>query len=303
MLTNCIKVLVLILGFSVQVGAVELFRFDRKVVGFQNHAKQGSVLFVSDDGRADWFQDGKLERKTEYQVRDKKCRMNSQDTSSMAEIGGMTLAYPFLVGLGRVCYLQESDHTVRLVWDFEARLIEGSFSATYAGENQEYSYFLINGRNIKSEEDGYLSLIRIHKLEKLATWTPDFITGLFGFSGAMVPDSNSVWVTTALAPEGGIFQILFEKLHAQAKATHPDKFCSLTTDKIFQIENGRLSIFMLSNQTSFLYYNGTDYPSFTVSKNTGKEQEKPFSNRCIPVSGLANQWLILCDGTVLETMD
>lgn len=265
--------------------AEEIYGFDRAVVGLADQRSPGSALFISSDGRADWFQGGKFKRSQSYSVVHPECLPKSQSTSS----GGLTLAYPFLVGTSTACIIDESSRSIRLLASFGWR--SNSFSATYAGEGPTTFNFLINGRPWDTE--GYLGLVTIDKTT-LVVKSRELMSDVPGYSGAMVFEGGNVWVTV-WAGDNLIYKISGAKLGELAQSGAKASFASVMTQAHAGIEG--LSLFMLASEDSFFYYNG-EYESYLIEKGSGRQ--KKIVQDCEPIVSYGKQWLVLCGGLGLE---
>ncbi len=272
--------------------AAEIARFDHNVAGFENHAVPGSVLLISQDGQADWLNGTRIERKASYKVLDKICTPSTQDTSLMGAGGGMTLAYPFLVGVERACYIDEKTKSIRLLADFHASLPRNPYSLVYAGADEAAAYFLINGRPYPDGKEGYLELVTIDK-QTLKVSVKGLATAVPGYSGANFFDRDTIWITSW---PGSIYKMAFSDLHALVQRGGSAPFPQIATEEFHGIDG--MSLFMLGNDRAFLYYNG-EYESYTVNRSNGvRTTVKP---SCLPISGLQSQWLVLCNGNTLES--
>ena len=229
--------------FPHAVLANKISQFDRSVFGFVNHNSSQSLLFISSDGKADWMNDTSITKKVSYAIANPSCTPRGQNTMTMDKNqGGMTLAYPFLVGVGWVCKIDDQTNSIHLISQFTVP--ENAYSVVYAGEDESTSYFLLNSKPWKS--DGYLHLISIHKLTSQVT-TRVFATNVPGYSGAMLFDKNGVWVTTW---PGKIYKIPHETIISLAKEMSRENFSQIS-QLMFSGING-MSLFMLPTKFSFV---------------------------------------------------
>lgn len=279
------------LSFANQfVNADEIFRFEHNVVPFVNYT-DGNVLFLSSNGQADWMNTETQEIKSgSYSITNPKCIPYNQNTTSMdGSPAGMTLAYPFLVGLGWICAIDENAHAINLLSEFS--LPTNFYSIIYAGEDEISSYFLINSKPTKGT--GYLNLLSINKKTFFVS-TKVFATDVPGYSGAMLYDNGDVWVTTWPSK---IYKISKENFINTAVSNTSAKFPHIAQLEPFN--NGmEMSLFMLKNNNSFLYFN-EDYGSYTI--NFSNKKMSNVSLPCLPVSGYGEEWLLLCNNVSLQT--
>lgn len=275
------------------VFATELFKFDRNVAGFVNYSSPQSLMFSSQDGKTNWMTDTTVIKTTNYQIINSICTPRSQNTMDMdGSQAGMTLAYPFLVGIGFVCKIDEQRNSIYLVSNFTVP--ENAYSVVYAGQDTNSAYFLINSK--PTQGDGYLHLVSISKLTDQVT-TRVFATNVPGYSGAMLFDNGDVFVTSW--PKK-IFKISNSNLLRLAQGSTQANFLQIA-QLVFSGIDG-MSFFMLKNDKSLLYYNvydGEDYDSYTV--NVSNKIRSNVSIPCPPVAGYKQEWLLLCGGTSLQT--
>jgi hypothetical protein len=290
--TNKIALFFLLSIFPAHSRAAEIARLDRSVVGFANNAVPGSVLLLSQDGQADWLKDARAERKQTYRIIDQACSPTSQNTTTMGSKGGLTLASPFLVGVGTACYIDEANKTIRLLSDFTKSLPTGAYSAVYAGADTVAAYFLINGRPFPDGTDGYLDLVTLDK-RTLKVSVRELVKEVPGFSGAMVFDQDAVWVTSW---PGSIYKVDLAALQGVIRAGGEVSFPKVAIQKFHDIDG--MSLFLLANESSLLYDNGA-YESYTVNRQSGARTiVKP---SCTPIASYQTQWLVLCNGNTVET--
>lgn len=272
--------------------AAEVLRFDQSVAGFVNYNRSQSLLFMTENGQANFVSVSDAPRITHtasYKITNPNCVPFGQNTTTMdGSHTGMTLAYPFLVGVGWACIIDEATNTINLISEFP--LPENPYSIVYAGEDQNTSYFLMNNKLWSGI--GYLHLVSIDKNTHSIT-TKIVAQNVTGYSGAMLFDSGDVWVTVW---PGKIYKILQQNVVSLWHATAPVNFAQLAQLEFSNISG--MSLFMLTNNHSLLYYND-EYESYTVQKENKKVVDASLS--CVPISGYNQDWLVLCNGTSLQT--
>jgi hypothetical protein len=272
----------------------EILRLNRAVVGFEDHGAPGSMMLISQDGQTDWVTGLKAERKVAYKIEDQRCAPSSQSTVYTAQ-NGLTLAYPFLVGVGRACYIDERTKNIRLLLDYEASLPKDAYAAAYAGADEGSAYFLINGRPFPEGKEGYIWAVIIDK-RSLSVRLRPLLNGVPGYSGAMLSEGGLVWVTAWEDGANSLYKLPLGKLHALIRSGRTAPFAELAQNAFSGAEG--MSFFMLGNDRSLLYYNG-EFESFLLDKATGRTSVvKP---ACEPIAGHRGQWLTLCNGTSVET--
>lgn len=269
------------------VQAEEIKKFPEAVVAFENHAEPGSILFLSASGQAEWFKSTHSEKTSSYSVADAACTPRSQNTGN----GGLTLAYPFLVGAGTACFIDEAQHSIRLLSNFSDQLPSGAFAAVYAGSSAESAYFVINGRTFPDGEEGYLMLVSID-LKSHAVGIRPLATAVPDFSGGMLKEGSTIWVSTW---PGAIYKMDLSALQALIQKGGTAPFSELATLQFHDFEG--MNAFLLANDSSFLYFNAGD-ESYLIDRATG--ERKVVSTSCEPLMGLKEKWLVLCEGKSLE---
>lgn len=282
----------LFLPLSLWAQTETVLQMDRSVAVFADHASEKrDLLLISENGQADFVNSERIVSSRRFRVTHPDCKPLTQNTVSMDAPGGLTLAYPFLVGADRVCMLNERTGTLRLLANFAAGLPTGTFSAVYAGTADNHSLFLINGREFPNATTGYIYLLKINK-STLQVELQKIIQGVPGYSGGMFYDSQKIWINSY---PGKLYRLLTEDLHTLIRSRRLADFSEVAVES-FRIGNG-LSSYMLSNDTHFLYSND-DYESYFIEKRTGfRYVTQP---PCPPVSGHGRQWLILCGKNSLQ---
>lgn len=288
------QIIFLLSLFSAQIAtANELFRFNREVVGFVDYKTKDDMLFISQNGQADWMTiSTQATESVSYHITNSNCIPSSQNPMSMegttdSPHAGMTFAYPFLVGLGWVCVIDDKNNSIDFVSEFS--LPENFYSIVYAGEDQNSSYFLMNSKPTKGT--GYLHLVSINK-KTFAVTTKVFATNVPGYSGAMLYDSGDVWVSTWPAK---IYKISRQNLMNTTQSGAQANFTQIAQ---LELNNGmEMSFFMLRNNNALLYFN-EDYGSYTI--NFSSKKMFNVSLPCLPVSGYGQEWLVLCNSISLQ---
>lgn len=267
---------------------------DQKMVGFVDNGAFDSVLFLSETGVAEWVKNFTVIRKAAYKITDPQCVPRSQSTMMMGASGrGMTLAYPFLVGVERVCYIDEQSGTIRMLANLRSQVRADSFSAVFAGVDNSAAYFLINGREFPDGENGYVLLVTIDKAS-LQVQVRRLMNDLPGLSGAMVRTRDSIWVT-AWDATNDIYKLSSVQVVSAIRRGPSASFLQLAKKVAGGIEG--LSLFMLANDSSFLYQND-DYGNYVVDFTSGSA--RTVTPPCLAVAGAQDGWLVLCDGTHLK---
>lgn len=291
-------VLLSILSSCLSASAVEIMRFDHKVAGFQDFANTGRHLVINENGDGYWMTGTRLQYEVKYKVTDDSCVPRTQSTMVMGDDvsgQGLTLAYPFLFGAERVCYINDKTRSIDLLKNFRPQLPRDYFSAVYAGETSDNSYFLINGRPYPDGEAGYLLLVIIDK-QTLEVTLKELVNDVPGLSGAMLYTGDYVWITSWMNTND-IYRIPTDSLHRLISTGQTGSFLELAT-KVHSGIDG-MSFFMLGNDSEFIYYN-EGYDSYTVDKRTGVVGPAP---SCSPVIGHDKGWLVLCDGVSLHAVE
>jgi hypothetical protein len=269
--------------------AADLYELGRNAVGFANNARPGSTLLLSQDGQADWLVGARLERKEAYRILDQACVPVSQNTAIK---GGLTLAFPFLVGAGKACFIDEGAKSIRLLSDFRASLPRGPYSAAYAGADDKAAYFLVNGARIDGSS-GYLQLVSIAK-DTLAVAVGPLVTDVPGASGSMVFAQEAEWIASW---PGSLYKVELAKLQSLIKSGKTAAFSQVATEEFSGIEG--MSLFVLANERSFLYFNGDFAESYVVARANGARTSVQLA--CAPLAGYDKQWLTLCNGHLVES--
>ncbi len=319
-----------------------IHEFKKSMVGFQNHTVAGETYFFSlnpwaetqEGTQAYWaiIFDGIHERKVKsqinYEVLNPLCTPKSQDTMSMSAAGGMTLAHPYLVGVGQVCYIDDQKHTIDLVSEIRSLLPPQHFSVAFAGSDKKEYLFVVNSFP-PNKKSGILSLIRInrenHSIGVLAEW----ITEVPGLSGAIHPsealapkalapeaftsealaaskgNDPVIWYTAALADRTTRGNIIF-KLHAQEllrRKTSRLRSVPFTTEglatQMSPAVKQPFSFFMISNEDHLLYTND-EYGAYLVDQKTMNSRNVVLPDGCLPIRGFKKQWLLLCEEKILR---
>ena len=274
------------LGFA---SPTELFHLNQKVAGFVNYSTPASTIFISETGSLFMLTDLKLQQGITYQI-DPACNLKTQNTSSMdGSEGGMILAYPYFVSLGKVCRFDNEQKQIRLVADFTKDLPQNNFSLSYAGGDDSNVYFVLNGRVYPDGQAGYIYSVAISRKNNSVSIRP-FINDVPGFSAAMVYGSGQLWITTWMG-KNQIFKIPAMNLLTMLQGANSYKF----SDVASQVSDSfpGLSSYVLKNESDFLYYNN-EFDSYSVSTVT-KSGPQPFKSSCEPVNGYKSQWILLCD--------
>lgn len=281
---------------ALPASATEVARVSQKSAAFKNYSSANSVLLLSEAGQGLWVNDLKPALSKTYAV-EAACGLKTQNTVVMGEPeGGMTLAYPYFVGVGKVCWVDEATNSIRLISNFKSSLPRNSFSVSFAGQDANALYFLINGRPYPEGTAGYISALVINKVDKKVS-VRSLLSDVPGFSAAMIYDGAQIWVATWLQ-KNDIYKISSAQLIALIQKGSTAKFSDLAVKAAGGFEG--MSSFALKNETSFLFYNeGID--SFKL--NALNSSVTPVQPSCEPIAGEKNAWLSLCDGTRLEVMD
>lgn len=275
-----------------QVALASFYQFASPTTGYVNYLEPAlnEIFFLSQDGSAFWFRQSQLKAAEKFQVAER-CKSLTQNTVAMSTgEGGLTLAYPFLVGVDRVCLIDENKKNVSLVTELSHRLPQNVFAASFAGRKEQLYYFLINGREFPSAKSGYLQLLTINsvtlqfEIRELFHDVPDF-------SGALLYDRENIWVTTY---PGKIYKIPTAALHSLIDSARTMAFLSLAL--LESRTTADLNAYMLKGQNYFLFYN-ENYPSYLVHHSN--KAQTPVELSCEPLLNFSpagrNQWLTLCD--------
>lgn len=281
----------LILMMSAVGQATSVLKLDRQVFAFADYAAQSSILLISPDGLTDWYTNSRAVKGPAFKVADRDCTPLSQNTLSMDAAGGMTLAYPFLVGVDRVCYFDESTKTLRLLGRFSDQLPNNSFSAVYAGSDQSSVHFLVNGRVFPQMKTGYLFLVSVHK-KTLMISTREIVNEVPGYSGGMFYENQNIWISTY---PGRIFKIVTADLQSLISSGAKTTFSQIAAETVKGFEG--LNGYMLASHELFYFYNRDDQ-SYTVNRQT--RERKVVSTPCEPVAAQGARWLMLCSANSLE---
>jgi hypothetical protein len=272
-------------------------RLNQKVTGFADHSKQSSVLFISDTGSLFRLTDLKLFDLGNYQL-DPFCNLRSQDSSAKGDAdSGMTLTYPYFVGLSKVCVIDETKKTIAVVADFKKSLPKDPFMVSFAGADDQFMYFVLNGRVYPEGESGYINLISVNKRNHSVSIRP-LLTDVPGFSGAMFYESGQLWVTVSVDEfmHNEIYRVDSSTLLQFVKNGKANRFHDLA-----QQSSGKfygITSFALKNDEEFLFYN-KDSISFRIKLDHSQSMAQPFQNPCEPISGYKNHWLLLCSGNTI----
>lgn len=286
--------LIAVAGAAGPAGAESLLQLDRAVTAFPDHAAEAATLLISEDGRADFLENGRRTRERKFRVAHRDCRPLSANTVSLDTAGGLTLAYPFLVGTDRICYLDESAGVLRLLARFGAGLPAGAFSAVYAGQNALETRFLINGREFPDARAGYIWLLTVNR-RNLHVQLRELITDVPDFSGGMLFEPGRIWIGTY---PGQLHRVLLADLDALIASGRSTPFARIAATG-FSTGDG-LNGFLLGNARYFLFDNGNvaGFESYLIEKKNGfRTQVKP---PCPPVAGRGDGWLLLCNRNSLE---
>lgn len=288
---------VLLILIQINLSAKEIIQFNYPVVGYTNYAKINSLLFISDNGTATWFENLKNISEKNYKISSSECLAKSQNTSQMdTEISGLTLAFPFMVGLDRACVIDETTQTIKLISNYRQALPKNAFSIAYLNEDSNFSYFLINGREFPNADYGYISILSINK-KTFATSIDAFISDIPGFSAAMLVDSKEFFITT-WEGQNEIYKMSVDSLTKLAQNKKIAKFNQLA-NKVTVSFTG-MSTFVIKNNTHFLFYN-KDYENYLINSITGLREN--FRSACTPIAGYQNNWIVLCNDNRVELTD
>jgi len=276
-------------GDGREVAKSPLHTFDRDVIGYQNHAQTGSMFFISPDGKAEWFRNGKLERKVKYTV-DPRCALESQTFAAQNE--GMTLGYPFLVGIGKACHFDDEAKTLRALPSFNVPAM--AFIVAYFSEDATTSHFLLNGA--PDARSGYIHVLAFDRATKVMQ-SHQLLRDVPGHSGAMLSQADAFWVSTSLNKTNDLHSAprarLLELIGGGSAAT----FASVFTRAYAAIPG--VMTFLLRNDVAFLAYNS--YPteeSFSLTSGGGVRKKAVLP--CVPVAPNGKNFFVLCNGKTLE---
>ena len=276
--------------------AFQEVNFGEAVVGYNNFSTGNSALFLSASDKAYWFSGTTLANPTPIEVAPE-CKSTSQDTSFAEE--GLTLAYPFMVGLGRICMFENFDTKLSFVGTFDAPI--DSFSAAFLAENNAEIFFAINSKpssTAPEDNDGLLTVLRIEKNSRRFSLNSS-VVGIPGYSGAMTFDkTNQTFLLTEATGEfsNNLYSLDSLAIINAAVENRTVEFASVATPLQENFEG--LSFGLLSNTTTYLYLNSFGYDSYSVEKNTGSRTVFE-SEECVPVLGLNTSWVAICKGTTL----
>ena len=276
--------------------ATELVRLDQKVNAFINFGVNDSVFLISEKGNSFWLNSLKNSAGKTYNI-DPACNISTQNTVAMdAGEGGMVLAYPYFVGIGKLCQIDELTNRIRLVSSFSNQLPQNPFSLSFAGSDDTSLYFILNGRPYPNGNAGYISALVVNKATSKVV-VKNLLTDVPGFSAAMIYDNDQLWITSWLNTND-IYKISSSKLLAMIKASAVSKFSDIAAKAVGGFEG--MSSFAFKNQTGFLFYNA-GFDSYSVSLANGNST--PATLSCEPIAPAKTQWLFLCDGNRLEVRD
>jgi hypothetical protein len=275
-----------------EFAAASFFRFSAPTTGFVNYLQpeQNEIFFLSDRGASYWLRQGQLKASGQYQVAER-CRSLTQNTVAMSTgEGGLTLAFPFLVGVDRVCRIDENNRRISLVAELSSRLPKNTFAASFAGRKDQLYYFLINGREFPTAQSGYVQLLTLSltseevKVQPLLNDVPDF-------SGALLYDQDKIWINTF---PGKIYQLSTAKIQRLIDRSQSAAFLTVA-----QLETGttaELNGYMLKGQNYFLFYN-EGYQSYLIHHATRTQTNIDLN--CEPLLNFSpagsNQWFALCN--------
>lgn len=287
---------ILTLFASLSALGTELVRTNQKSVAFRNYSSSSSIILLGQAGQLVMLNDLKAVKGKVYKV-DTSCNLKTQNTVMMStDEGGMTLAYPYFVGVGKVCMMDETTNSIRLVSNFKTSLPRNAFSVTYAGQDSTAVYFLLNGRPYPEGTVGYISALVINKADQKVS-VRNLLTDVPGFSAAMVYDGAQIWVTTWYQTND-IYKLSTAQLLDLIKTSGTAQFSSVTTKTVGGFEG--MSSFALKNDSGFLFFND-GFDSFKI--NLPNSAPAPIKPSCEPIAGEKTSWISLCEGTRLELMD
>ncbi|AGH95372.1 hypothetical protein [Pseudobdellovibrio exovorus] len=274
--------------------AQEVLQFNAPVTGFIDYtAPQNSrLVFITENGVTSFIQEERIQTQRRFRIAHNDCKPTSQSTVSMDQAGGLTLAYPFLAGTNRLCYFDEKAGAIRLLSNFTSMLPSNTFSAVYAGAQNDDVYFLINGRVFPQAKAGYILLLTVNK-QTLQISVRELITEVPDYSGGMLFEQNKIWINTY---PNRIFRVLLTDLHQLIRQKKSIPFSQIAIEN-FRSTDAGLNSFVLNNKNSFLYFND-EYESYIINRKTGfKTTVQP---TCLPVAGRSENWLVLCNGNSLQ---
>ncbi len=292
-----------------------LHTFLRPVTGFINHVDPSELRFFDESGLSDVLkipsQPGetfRITQSTKYTVLDKTkknsegkdqdyCALKSQSPMNMGANSGMILAYPYLVGVDRVCIIDESRRQIRLLATLTAS--PNDYYVAFAGFEGGHYHFLINGRDM-SQPTGYLKKFSINVKTDRITRPTTLPLSIPGYSGPMIYSQGEVYITTWIGivkgpndEEQDMGQNIV-KLNKTMSALIPTQMWGFKGQ----------SQFLLFNELEAFFFNGldTNIGSYSVTRLTNIKPFGEFIPTCTPVQSYGErQWISYCaEGKTLE---
>lgn len=240
---------------------------------------QDKFLILNSDGTTHFLTKGILKDGITYNFLDDEC--------SVSKLNNMTLAFPFLLNAEKTCILDENKKQIYLLNQVSPP--PNSYSLMYFGENDDWIYFLINGR--PWETSGYLKLRTINKKTQ-EIYLHDLILEVPGYSSGMW-HSGKIFFITVWDDENEIFSLdislIWETIHNSS---------TISFDKIAKKVLGPFSGFsikMFATSDQFLFDNSTyKYQSYLINRLDNKFSPLSIQQDCHIISPVENEWLIRC---------
>jgi hypothetical protein len=275
--------------------------FRAPVSGFINHLKPTELRFFSEDGRSDILtlpstKGGlfKISPGPTYTViNPDSCFPGSQNPMSMGDQGGLILAYPYLVGVDRVCGIDEERKEIRLLEKFSENPFD--YFVAFAGVYLGKLHFAINGRDMRKDA-GYLKTFNIDPKTNAVSQAIHLPFSVPDFSGPMISVNSNLFITSWIGQIEG--QKISKVSHAMLAALERETELQPTGDvlKATPMKNFRgQSQLMLFNRYEVLFFNGLDsgIESYSITQITNKKSSE-FVPACTPVQGFEDQWVVYC---------
>lgn len=285
-----------------------LHTFLRPVTGFINHVDSSELRFFDETGLSDTVkiptQPGasfQIKPSTTYTILNKNlCTPNSQNPMSMGDLGGLILAYPYLVGVDRVCIIDETKKQIRLLATLTAS--PGDFFVSFAGAYSGRYHFVINGRDM-NDPVGYLKRFSIDTNTHRVVDRIVLPLALPDYSGPMIFSKGDVFVTMWVGVDEGqnvtkISQAAIASLLPGELVENNSDYIKSTPMKSF---TGQSQLLLLNDLEAF-FFNGLDQNigSYSVTRRTNSKSTE-FIPTCTPVQGYKDLWISYCaKGKTLE---
>ncbi len=242
---------------------------------FHDLADPQRFLALNGEGQSRFFSEGQFQKQVPVKVASPEC--------APQKLLEAKFAFPYFVALDRICVIENDSLTLLLV----ETPPENAYSVTYFGEEENWDYFLINGR--PWEALGYVKLRAIHKKTR-ETKLRDLVIEVPGYSAGMWMEPKDLYVTI-WEGTNDVFQFDTAQIWKAIQSQTTLQFTQIAK-KVAGPLTG-LSLAMFGGDEDFLFYN-LGHASYTVHRSKVTQTKIAIPKECRLIAPMKSEWVISC---------